>query len=59
MTFINEHKILGDDDSYNADVTKRKEVRAQDLDNKELLIQILNELKKIEYHLAIATDTNL
>ena len=30
-----------------------------DLDNKDLLIDILTTLKKIEYHLSIASDTYL
>ena len=34
-------------------------VTTVDLSVKDLLIEILNTLKKIEYHLAIASDTNL
>ena len=34
-------------------------VTTVDLSVKELLIEMSNTLKKIEYHLAIASDTNL
>jgi hypothetical protein len=36
-----------------------RKVIISDWDVQELLIEILTELKKIEYHLSIATDTNL
>jgi len=34
-------------------------IEAKDLDVKELLIEMLRELKKIEYHLSIASDADL
>jgi len=34
-------------------------VESKDLDVKELLIEMLRELKKIEYHLSIASDADL
>ena len=40
------------------EATHRK-VTTSDWDVEELLLKILTELKKIEYHLSIATDTNL
>jgi hypothetical protein len=42
----------------NAEGGKSK-VITSDWDAQALLIEILTELKKIEYHLSIATDTNL
>lgn len=36
-----------------------KKVTVVDLSTKELLLEAVTILKKIEYHLAIATDTNL
>jgi len=34
-------------------------INVEDLDVKQLLISILTELKKIEYHLYLGTDTEL
>ena len=36
-----------------------RKVTVVDLSTKELLLEMLTVLKKIEYHLAVASDTNL
>jgi|GEM_PF-4359358 len=36
-----------------------RKVTVVDLSTKELLIEVLRELRKIEYHLSIASDTDL
>ena len=59
MTFINEHKILGDDDETTAEVTKNKELLTKGLTGDEKMELIITLLTKIEYHLSLATDTDL
>ena len=59
MTFINEHKILGDDDETTAEVTKNKELLVKGLSGDEKMDLVITLLKKIEYHLSLATDTDL
>jgi len=34
-------------------------IKTEDRTTKELLIEVINELKKIEYHLSIASDADL
>ena len=47
---------LGAEVDKNAGIDK---IHAVDVTQNELLIEILTELKKIEYHLSIATDVSL
>jgi len=55
MTFINEHKILGDDDETTVEVTKNKELVVKGLSGDEKMELIINLLMKIEYHLSVGS----
>ena len=59
MTFINEHKILGDDNETTAKVTWNKELVVKGLSGDDKLDLIITLLTKIEYHLMLASDADL
>lgn len=59
MTYVNEHKILGEDNESIAEVTVEKELRTNDLSTRDLLIEAVQTLRKIEYHMSILTATDL
>ena len=64
---IRQNKIQdGIDDTLLAEVNSSRELKVKDtsadskiLDNKDLLIEAVTLLRKIEYHLSIGTDINL
>ena len=55
MTFINEHKILGDDDENVATVTENKELLVKGLSGDEKMDLVIILLEKIEYHLSVGS----
>ena len=59
MTFINQHKILGEDNESLAEVSKQKEVKVKSPTTIDILSEILLSLRKIEFHLSIGSDTDL
>jgi len=57
---IRQNKIQdGIDDTLLAEVNSSRELKVKDIDNKDLLIEAVTLLRKIEYHLSIGTDINL
>jgi len=57
---IRQHKIQdGIDDTLLAEVNSSRELKVKDIDTKDLLIEAVTLLRKIEYHLSIGTDINL
>ena len=59
MTLLRKIKIIDEDDNEIAIINGGYgKLRVIDHNSQELLEGILSVLKKIEYHLSIATDTN-
>ncbi len=59
MTFINEHKILGSDDTNTAVVGDDEALRITSPMLLDKLSQLITIMTKVEYHLSIITDTDL